>query len=107
MNTFTGTRTAIKEAGDALGGEIPGGAYRPWFFNATASDVAFLKSKPLLFGPSLSLVEAGAQFGGQVVNYAVRRRRKKGEKKTTYLSRRRRRRSRCDLHRQRLAYYHH
>ena len=106
MNTFTGTRTAIKEAGDALGGEIPGGAYRPWFFNATASDVAFLKSKPLLFGPSLSLVEAGAQFGGQVVNYAVRRRRKKREKKTTYLSRRRRR-SRCDLHRQRGAYYHH
>ena len=28
-----------------------------------------MEEKPLLFGPALSLVEAGAQFGGHVVNY--------------------------------------
>ena len=38
--------------------------------HATATTVAFLQEKPLLFGPALSLVEAGAQFGGHVVNYA-------------------------------------
>jgi cathepsin A (carboxypeptidase C) len=28
-----------------------------------------LHAKPLLFGPSLTVVDAGAQFGGHVVNY--------------------------------------
>ena len=65
--SYEGTRDAIASVGFAV---TPGGAYRPWFFNATATTVAFLQEKPLLFGPALSLGEAGAQFGGHVVNYA-------------------------------------
>ena len=64
--SYEGTRQAIKEVGFA---EIVGGAYRPWFFNATASTVEFLATKPLLFGPALALIEGGAQFAGHVVNY--------------------------------------
>ena len=64
--SYEGTREAIKNVGFD---EIQGGGYRPWFFNATASTPEFLASKPLLYGPDLSLVEAGPQFGGHVVNY--------------------------------------
>jgi len=64
--SYEGTRQAIQEVGFDV---IVGGDYRPWFFNATAATPEFLASKPLLFGPALSLVEAGPQFGGHVVNY--------------------------------------
>eukprot|EP00040_Diaphanoeca_grandis_P003180 m.24065 g.24065 ORF g.24065 m.24065 type:complete len:540 (+) comp14469_c0_seq1:89-1708(+) len=64
--SYEGTRQAIENVGFS---EIVGGAYRPWFFNATAATPEFLASKPLLFGPSLALVEAGAQYAGHVVNY--------------------------------------
>ena len=46
-----------------------GGAYRPWFYNQSKATYEFLASKPLLFGPNLALVDAGAQLGGMVVNY--------------------------------------
>lgn len=64
--SYEGTRDAIKSVGFDV---ISGGSYRPWFFNATATTMEVLQEKPLLYGPSLSLVEAGAQFGGHVVNY--------------------------------------
>jgi serine carboxypeptidase-like clade 1 len=64
--SYEGTRDAIKNVGF---NETIGGSYRPWFFNATASTASFLAEKPLLYGPALSLVEAGPQFGGHVVNY--------------------------------------
>lgn len=64
--SYEGTRDAIQSVGFDV---LPGGSYRPWFFNATAATVEFMQEKPLLFGPSLSLVDAGAQFGGHVVNY--------------------------------------
>lgn len=64
--SYEGTRQAIKEVGF---NETVGGAYRPWFFNATATTEAILAEKPLLYGPDLSLVEAGAQFAGHVVTY--------------------------------------
>merc|ERR1712107_391356 len=48
---------------------IPGGSYRPWFYDKKAADVKTLLEKPNLFGPNLELLKAGAQFGGQVVNY--------------------------------------
>ena len=64
--SYEGTREAILEVGFD---QLPGGAYRPWFFNASAATPAFLAEKPLLFGPDLALVEGGAQFAGHVVNY--------------------------------------
>ena len=44
--------------------------YRPWFFNYTAADATFLAKKDLLYGPSLSPEAGGAQFGGEIVDYA-------------------------------------
>ncbi|KAK3267646.1 hypothetical protein CYMTET_23810 [Cymbomonas tetramitiformis] len=64
--SYEGTRAAIKKVGFA---QLAGGAYRPWFFNATAASSALLKEKPLDFGPNLGVVDAGAQFGGHVVSY--------------------------------------
>ena len=61
--SYEGTRTAIERVGFAI--EQP---TRPWFFNESAASADFLKRKDLLFGPSLALVGAGAQFGGQVVD---------------------------------------
>merc|ERR1711865_578011 len=61
-----GTRTAIERVGFAV---KAGGEYRPWFYNKTAATVATLLAKPPLYGPNLELHDAGAQFGGQVVNY--------------------------------------
>jgi len=64
--SYEGTRVAIEQVGFPV---IPGGAYRPWFYDKKAADVKTLHEKPDLFGPNLELTAAGAQFGGQVVNY--------------------------------------
>ena len=48
--TYEGTRKAIQQVGFP---ELPGGSYRPWFFNKTAATVALLEEKPTLFGPDL------------------------------------------------------
>ena len=65
--TYEGTRVAAYKVGFP---QLEGGAYRPWFFNATASSVHVLSEKPLLYGPSLDLKAAGPQLGGHVVNFA-------------------------------------
>ena len=62
--SYEGTRTALERVGFATVQPT-----RPWFFNATATTPDFLARKDLLFGPSLSLVGAGAQFGGNIVDY--------------------------------------
>merc|ERR1712039_726712 len=64
--SYEGTRTAIQGGGFPI---IPGGNYRPWFYQKPAASLATLKEKPNLFGPNLALQDAGAQFGGHVVNY--------------------------------------
>jgi cathepsin A (carboxypeptidase C) len=64
--SYEGTRAAIEHVGFAV---IPGGRYRPWFFNKKAASLKTLEEKPGLFGPNLALRDAGAQFGGHVVNY--------------------------------------
>jgi serine carboxypeptidase-like clade I len=63
--SYEGTRAALA----TVYPEVPGGAYRPWFYNNSKATYEFLASKPLLFGPNLALVDAGAQLGGMVVNY--------------------------------------
>ena len=63
--SYEGTRAALA----TVYPEVAGGAYRPWFYNQSAATYEFLNSKPLLFGPNLALVDAGAQLGGMVVNY--------------------------------------
>ena len=42
---------------------LPGGAYRPWFFNKSATTVEVLSAKTSLFGPNLELRDAGPQVG--------------------------------------------
>lgn len=64
--SYEGTRTAIEKVGFPV---LPGGHYRPWFYNKTAASAKLLAEKPNLFGPNLELHDAGAQFGGHVVNY--------------------------------------
>lgn len=64
--SYEGTRNAIEKVGFPV---VAGGAYRPWFYDKTAADVKTLREKPNLFGPNLGLLAAGAQFGGQIVNY--------------------------------------
>jgi len=64
--SYEGTRTAIERVGFK---EVNGGSYRPWFYRQEATTVEFLKEKPQLFGPALSLVEGGPQYGGSVVDY--------------------------------------
>jgi serine carboxypeptidase-like clade 1 len=63
--SYEGTRTAIEKVGFPT--VQP---YRPWFFNFTAAAPAVLQQKDLLFGPSLSLQSGGAQYGGEIVDYA-------------------------------------
>ena len=67
--SYEGTREAIKAVGYE---QLPGGAQRPYFFNATEVPLSLLDEKPLLFGPDLAVVPAGPQFGGHVTNYAER-----------------------------------
>jgi len=64
--SYEGTRTAIEKVGFAM---LPGGAYRPWFYDKTAAAMKTLVEKPCLFGPNLELLDAGSQMGGQIVNY--------------------------------------
>jgi len=64
--SYEGTRTAIEKVGYAV---VPGGHYRPWFYDKTAAEIGILKEKPNLFGPNLELQPAGPQFGGHVVDY--------------------------------------
>ena len=63
--SYEGTRAALA----TVFPEVPGGAYRPWFYDQSKATNEFLASKPLLFGPNLALQDAGAQLGGMVVNY--------------------------------------
>ena len=65
--SYEGTREAIEAVGLP---RIAGGGQRPYFFNASATPVSVLAEKPLLFGPDLAVVDAGAQFGGHVTSYA-------------------------------------
>jgi cathepsin A (carboxypeptidase C) len=65
--SYEGTRTAIQKVGFPI---TPGGSYRPWFYDKPAAALKTLQEKPNLFGPNLALRDAGAQFGGQVVNFA-------------------------------------
>jgi len=62
--SYEGTRTALERVGFEITQPM-----RPWFYNESAAPAAFLERKDLLFGPSLALVGAGAQFGGEVVDY--------------------------------------
>ena len=64
--SYEGTREAVRSIGL---GQTPGGAQRPYFFNASGVPLALLDEKPLLFGPSLAVPNAGAQFGGHVTTY--------------------------------------
>jgi serine carboxypeptidase-like clade 1 len=65
--SYEGTRLAMQRVGFP---EVDGGGYRPWFYNHTASSMELLQEKAPLFGPGLLSVAVGAQFGGEVVNYA-------------------------------------
>lgn len=65
--SYEGTRTAVERIGLA---ELPGGAYRPWFYDKTAASRELLAAKPVLYGPDMALRPAGPQFGGHVVDYA-------------------------------------
>ena len=64
--SYEGTRNAIQQVGFDV---IEGGSYRPWFFNKKKASLSFLEEKPNLFGPTLDTHDAGAQWGGHVVNY--------------------------------------
>ena len=64
--SYEGTRNAIEAVGFPV---LEGGAYRPWFYNKTATTFELLTEKPNLFGPTLDVHPGGAQFGGQIVNY--------------------------------------
>lgn len=64
--SYEGTRVAMEKVGFDV---VDGGEYRPWFYNASKASLTTLQEKPLLFGPDLSLQDAGPQFGGHIVNY--------------------------------------
>jgi serine carboxypeptidase-like clade 1 len=77
--SYEGTRTAIESLtsptahrafSQAEFVELPGGAYRPWFYNTSIASEKFMHAKPLLFGPALSFAPAGTLFGGHVVDYS-------------------------------------
>jgi|EP01046_Picozoa_sp_COSAG06_P015399 serine carboxypeptidase-like clade 1 len=77
--SYEGTRTALESitsptAHRGLGNadfiELPGGSYRPWFYNTTVATDSFMHEKPLLFGPALSFADAGVLFGGHCVDYS-------------------------------------
>ena len=64
--TYEGTRRAILHKLNFS--EIPGGTYRPWFYHKAAVSKEVYEDRPMLFGSSLTLYDAGPQFGGHVVN---------------------------------------
>ena len=64
--SYEGTREAIRKVGFY---ELTGGSFRPWFFEAEAAETQLLLQKDLLFGPSLSAVDAGPQLGGEIVDF--------------------------------------
>lgn len=64
--SYEGTRAAIIKVGFA---ELEGASQRPWFFNASGVSASLLTEKPLLYGPDLATIDAGAQFAGHVVDY--------------------------------------
>mmetsp|Transcript_5254 Transcript_5254/g.14863 ORF Transcript_5254/g.14863 Transcript_5254/m.14863 type:complete len:549 (-) Transcript_5254:207-1853(-) len=64
--SYEGTRAAIEKVGFAV---LPGGDYRPWFYDHAGAALKTLQEKPTLFGKNLQLRGAGPQFGGHVVNY--------------------------------------
>ena len=64
--SYEGTRAAI----DAVGFlKTRGGRQRPYFVRTSNVTASFLEAKPLLFGPDLSVADAGVQFGGHVTTY--------------------------------------
>lgn len=65
--SYEGTRTAMEKLGFPT---LTGGSYRPWFYNKSAASLDTLVEKPNLFGSNLATHDAGAQFGGDVVDYA-------------------------------------
>ena len=65
--SYEGTREAIEAVGLP---RIAGGGQRPYFFARRRRRRRVLAEKPLLFGPDLAVVDAGAQFGGHVTSYA-------------------------------------
>lgn len=67
--SYEGTREAVRAVGYE---QLPGGAQRPYFFNATGVPLSLLAEKPMLFGPDLAVDGAGAQFGGHVTDYGSR-----------------------------------
>lgn len=69
MESIT-SATAHRGLGNAEFVELPGGSYRPWFYNTTIAADKFMHEKPLLFGPALSFADAGVLFGGHVVDYS-------------------------------------
>jgi serine carboxypeptidase-like clade 1 len=62
--SYEGTRAAVHKVGFA---EVQ--PYRPWFYNATAVEAAVLERKDVLWGPSVSRQNTGAQLGGYIVDY--------------------------------------
>jgi len=65
--SYEGTRLAVKQIRLE---ELDGGSYRPWFYNHTAASLAVLAGKAANFGPNLVAQNLGAQFGGEVTDYA-------------------------------------
>jgi len=62
--SYEGSRLAI----DKIGFDIVSD-YRPWFLNLAKTSQEFLQKKPILFGPKLSFLNAGVQYGGSIVTY--------------------------------------
>ena len=65
--TPEGTREAVRAIGIP---ESKGGSFRPWFYNQTATPLAFIGEKSINFGTNLVAWDLETpQFGGEVVNY--------------------------------------
>lgn len=63
-----GTEAAVHQLGYPV---APGGDRRPWFYNSTATAVEVLARKSVTWGQKLHAVDAGAQVGGFVSNFAT------------------------------------
>jgi serine carboxypeptidase-like clade I len=65
--SYEGTRVAVSKK---IGFDVlPGGSYRPWFYNHTAAPISTILEKSPSFGQNLSPHPLGSQFGGEVENY--------------------------------------